>query len=359
MPKHNPDNERIKRKYFEYLKEAQRQSEASIDAAAQALNRFEIYTEHKNFKSFHYQQAIAFKNKLNKQRAIRTGEQLSKSTVNSVLAILRRFFFWLAGQPSYKSRINYSDSDYFNLSEKETRIANAHRSKPVPTIEQISHTIAKMPSNTSIELRDRAVFAFILLTGARDGAVASLKLKHIDLVQRCVYQDAREVKTKFSKTFTTYFFPVGEEFERIVSEYVTHLQSRELWCLNDPLFPSTKMTHNENLQFVPEGLDRKHWSTATPIRRIFREAFAAAGQPYFNPHSLRITLVRLGEQRCRSPEEFKAWSQNLGHEDVMTTFNSYGNVPEHRQGELIHGITQHPSTNDELKSQIQALLAQH
>jgi hypothetical protein len=31
----------------------------------------------------------------------------------------------------------------------------------------------------------------------------------------------------------------------------------------------------------------------------------------------------------------KAWSQNLGHSDVLTTFTSYGTVPLHRQSELI------------------------
>jgi hypothetical protein len=31
----------------------------------------------------------------------------------------------------------------------------------------------------------------------------------------------------------------------------------------------------------------------------------------------------------------KAWSQNLGHADVLTTFTSYGQLPSHRQGELI------------------------
>jgi integrase/recombinase XerD len=36
-----------------------------------------------------------------------------------------------------------------------------------------------------------------------------MKLKHVVLTEGCVHQDAREVKTKFSKTFTTYFFPVG------------------------------------------------------------------------------------------------------------------------------------------------------
>ena len=38
----------------------------------------------------------------------------------------------------------------------------------------------------------------------------SMKLKHIDLSVGKVDQDAREVKTKFSKSFPTFFFPVGD-----------------------------------------------------------------------------------------------------------------------------------------------------
>lgn len=79
-------------------------------------------------------------------------------------------------------------------------------------------------------------------------------------------------------------------------------------------------------------------STASPIRTVFREAFEAAGLPYFHPHSLRKTLARLGEKLCRTPEEFKAWSQNLGHEQVLTTFNSYGAVRQDRQGEIIRKL---------------------
>jgi len=86
------------------------------------------------------------------------------------------------------------------------------------------------------------------------------------------------------------------------------------------------------------GLERKHWSTATPIRGIFREAFIRAGLSYYNPPSFRDTLVRLGEKLCKLPEEFKAWSQNLGHEKVMTTFTSYGEVASQRQGEIIKGL---------------------
>jgi integrase len=74
------------------------------------------------------------------------------------------------------------------------------------------------------------------------------------------------------------------------------------------------------------------------VREIFRNAFAAAGLPYFNPHSFRDTLVQLGERACPSIEAFKAWSQNMGHERVMTTLTSYGTVAPHRQAELIRGM---------------------
>jgi integrase/recombinase XerD len=92
--------------------------------------------------------------------------------------------------------------------------------------------------------------------------------------------------------------------------------------------------------FEVAGLTRRHWSSAAPVRAIFRDAFEAAGLPYFNPHSLRNTLVQLGERHCRTPEDFKAWSQNLGHEEVMTTFYSYGQVGMRRQGEIIHGLAE-------------------
>lgn len=91
-------------------------------------------------------------------------------------------------------------------------------------------------------------------------------------------------------------------------------------------------------RFKVAGLERKHWSNATAIRKIFREAFEATGLPYFHPHSLRDTLVQLGETLCQTPEEFKAWSQSLGHEKVLTTFFSYGEVASPRQGEIIREL---------------------
>ena len=94
----------------------------------------------------------------------------------------------------------------------------------MPTLEQIQHVIRTMPTRTAIERRNRAVVAFTILTGARDGAVASFKLKHVHLEDEHVVQDAREVNTKFSKTFTTWFFPVGIEARQAVGEWIKELQ---------------------------------------------------------------------------------------------------------------------------------------
>jgi integrase len=176
------------------------------------------------------------------------------------------------------------------------------------------------------------------LTGARDSAIASMKLKHVDLKEGCVQQDAREVKTKFSKTFTTYFFPVGDGIREIVVDWVRFLREEKLWGNDDPLFPATRVVVGQTHQFEAAGLEKAHWSSAQPIRKIFCEAFEGVGLPYFHPHSIRKTLARLGEQVCNSPEEFKAWSQNLGHEQVLTTFLSYGSVAADRQGSIMREL---------------------
>lgn len=351
MKKYNEQNERLKRDYYRYLKEARRQSELSIDVKAAAINRFETYTGHKDFKSFHREQAIGFKNKLAEQLNQKTGERLSKSTVRSTLTALRAFFIWLADQPGFKSRISYSDADYFNASERDIQIALSPRSRPVPTVEQIRHTLNLMPVDTALARRDRALMALILLTGCRDTAAVSVKLKHVDLIQRILYQDPREVETKFGKSITTTFFPVGGEALDYLTDWIGELKTVHLWGLDDPLFPATEMMRSGTGGFHPVGLKRAHWSNADPVRRIFKATFERAGLPSFNPHSFRKTLTRLGLQLCRSPELMKAWSQNLGHEQMLTTFTSYGRIDEHRQVELIRDLAE-PTPDEERMRQL-------
>lgn len=357
MATHHPDNERIKRQYFVFLKEAKRQSVDSVDAVAKAIARFEADTQYRDFRAFHFEQAVAFKRRLAERKSQATGARLSLATQYATLAHLKRFFQWLAQQPGYRSRLRYSDAEYFNMSEKGARVATARRERPVPTLEQIKHVLRSMPAATEVERRNRAVVAFALLTGARDSALATMRLKHVDLAAGSVYQDARDVKTKFSKSFTTYFFPVGEDVRQIVDEWVLYLRRELLWGNDDPIFPVTRIVLGDRLQFEAAGIERKPWVTAAPIRLIFKQAFESAGLPYFNPHSFRSTLVQLAETLCQTPEEFKAWSQNLGHEGVLTTFYSYGSVSLRRQGEVIKALAAGRSDSPGLPSDLVAALA--
>ncbi|MCZ8185037.1 MAG: tyrosine-type recombinase/integrase [Beijerinckiaceae bacterium] len=337
MRKHHAQNERIKREYLIFLAQAKRHSEKSVDQAAAAISAFEASTSYRDFRLFRIEQAKRFKVLLSEQMNPATGKPLAKATAHARLMALKAFFQWLCREPGYR-KISHGDAEYFNPSANDGRIAAAAREKPAPSLEQIAHVLSVMPHGTDIEKRNRALVACAILTGARDDALASLSLRHIDCTARTVFQDAREVRTKRRKTFTTWFFPVGDEVEAIVAEWVAHLRGHLLFGPDDPLFPATRVAVGESGSFEAMGLVRQHWSNATPIRTIFREAFTAAGLPYFNPHSFRTTLVLLGEKVCRSPEEFKAWSQNLGHEKVLTTFTSYGNVASHRQAEIFAGM---------------------
>jgi integrase len=84
-----------------------------------------------------------------------------------------------------------------------------------------------VPAATEIQQRDLAVIAFALLSGARDRAIVSFKLKHIDIENELIEQDARDVRTKRAKTFTTWFFPVGEDIRQVFVDWVVFLREQK------------------------------------------------------------------------------------------------------------------------------------
>lgn len=334
MLKYCAENERVKRDYAFYLEAANGKQSATIDAALRAIERFELSTGRKRFRKFNVEQARSFRSRLVEETDAR-GNVLSAATITTTLKHLRNFFLWLSREPGFRAALNANDANYFTPSDQDLRIATARREKRVASLEEIARVLAAMPATTAIEKRDRALVAFTILSGARDSAIASLRLRHVDLEAQTVFQDGRDVRTKRRKTFTSSFFPVGAEALDILIDYVRMLREELRFGPDDPLFPATRMGRGPDKGFRAEGLSREPWRTAAPIRDIFRAAFVAAGLPYAKPHSFRDTLARLGERLCRTPEEWKAWSQNLGHESEMTTFVGYGHVPQHRQVEII------------------------
>ncbi|CUH65737.1 site-specific tyrosine recombinase XerC [Thalassovita gelatinovora] len=334
MRKINEENERIKRRYLQYLKVAKRKDQSTVHKAAEGILRFEASTNYDSFKRFRLEHAIKFHDRINSEVSKTTGKPLSKSTISSVLAANKGFIFWLADQAGYKSRIRHSDADYFNMDSKGARIAHTVRETPYPSMEQARHAFNYMPDTSVIERRNKAMFAFLMLTGARDGAVASLRLKHINMIDGCVYQDAREVKTKNSKTITTYFLPVDLEYQACFDAWVVYLKSEALFGPDDPLFPPPKMAVVEG-GFQIVGLKRDIYQNANAIRQVTKQAFTRADLHPFTPHAFRKTLVKWADTAYPTREAFKAFSQNIGHTSVVTTISAYCPVSNERQAELV------------------------
>ena len=268
---------------------------------------------------------MGFKKHLTKQKTKRTKQEMSKATLLHVITNLKQFFIWLRDQKGYE-KIKLTEIDYFNMSENDIAIAKGKKFKNYPTLEQIRKVVLSLPHDTEIEKRDRALIAFTIITGARDAAIATLKIKHVDIYHKSVSQDPKDgVKTKFGKLICTKFFPVGNDIEQIVIDWVKFLREEKLYSDNDPLFPRTKLAHNKDFCFEAQGLEPTSWKSTTQIREIFKNSFAKCQLPYYNPHSFRDTLSMIGKKTC-TLEQYQAWSQNLGHSKMSTTLDEYGNI---------------------------------
>jgi integrase len=360
--KHNAENERVKREYLGWLKDAKGRSEATVDIAAAAIDRFEAHVGFRDLKTFRSEQAVSFKRELAAARHSTTGNPLSKATLCATLKDVQAFFEWLSREPGYRSRIHLSEVAYFQPTDNDARIATARRETSSPSLQQVQHVIASMPVETVVQRRDRAVIALILLTCARDAAVASLRIKRLDLGRRELAQDARDVKTKRAKTFTTWFFPVGEKAIEVLAEWVAELKDTLLFGPDDPLFPATKSELDAAGLFRASSVELRFWTTAAPIRDLFRKAFEGPGLPYYGPHSMRKTLVQLAYDLNLGPRELKAWSQNLGHESMLTTLGSYGALTAREQsdvmGSLRHGRPSGATASANASALLQQALAQ-
>ena len=64
------------------------------------------------------------------------------------------------------------------------------------------------------------------------------------------------------------------------------LEAALLFGPNDPIFSATERGFDENGQALSETLTREPWTSAGPIREVFKKAFLLAGFSYLPPHRL-------------------------------------------------------------------------
>ena len=337
MPEFNPANERLKKEYEDALLHGAHKEIRTADAAWKAINMFEDFTGKKDFKTFNTEQAKGFKRWLIKRRNGKD-EPLSVSTISRILSNVREFFKWLAIHPKYIRKVDGQSVIYLRMSNNEERAGRATREQPVPSIEEVRKALLSMPDETDVQKRNRALIAFVALTGVRDAALISLKMKDIDLKKREIWQDPRHVKTKNRKGITTVFMPFDPLWEDIVIDWVRYAHDVLEFRDDDPVFPKELVIPDpEKMKFTSAGLSNDHWSNTNPVRKIFQQAFTHANLPYYRPHSFRKMLVIWAMDNCNQMQ-VKAISQNIGHEHAMTTYNAYGTLNMHAQRTAILNI---------------------
>lgn len=336
MRKYNAENERLKRRYEQFLREAKGQDDKSIDKMRAALVKFEESTKYKTFKAFRIDQARQFKDALSRARTVQ-GKPLALTTIDATLRLVKGFFHWLAGQQGFKKVLTYSDVEYFNNNQNDARAAHAQRTVQYPSPKAAHHAFQGMADRTEIEQRDKAMFAFLMITGARISAVASLRLKHINLVDGFVFQDGREVRTKGRKDIKTWFFPMHPDYLACLTDWVKYLRNEKLFGPEDALFPKSERRLVDG-KFSFDALSREPYSTGSKVNEVFKTAFSQVQMHPYGAHSVRKTLGQELNDRDLSLATQKAWSQNLGHEKFTTTVNSYLPVTDLQQGALIKAL---------------------
>lgn len=337
MSEYNPINERFKKQYEEALVHGAYRAKQTVNAVWKAMNLFEEFTGRMDFTTFNTEQAKGFKRWLETQKN-QKGEPLSISTVRSTLANVREFFKWLAMHPQCIRKVDARAAMYLRLSNNDERASRATRDAPVPTMDEIRKTLEKMPFDTDVQKRDRAIIAFTALTAIRDDALVTMKIKNVDIEKREIWQNPRNVRTKNRKSIITYFMAFDPLWEEIFTDWYKYVTETLGFKADDALFPKQLVRNNpEKMAFEAAGLSQEHWAGAQAVRDIFKEAFTCAGLPYYIPHSFRKTLVLWAMENCNQ-YQFKAISQNIAHEHAMTTYNAYGKIAINDQRKAVFSI---------------------
>jgi integrase/recombinase XerD len=354
MTKVNAKNERTKRSFFRYLKNADGCCDSTINNIESAILLWQEFSKDEDFALFNPDKAIAFKQWLAKR--VCRGKAISLVTYHSYLRYLRKFFVWLVRETGYRSRIKPNAVDYLKVTEREERMATQSMPRNYPSLAYVKQLVDSIKVTNEIDQRDRALISFTLLSGMRDKAIATLPLGCFDDETLTITQNPRRgVDTKFAKLIPTTLFRFDEQLFQIVIDWPRHLRLKGFGS-QDPLFPRSRLEKGKDgLTFeAANEVEPVFWQGTGRVREIFKVRSEKAGLPYFQPHTFRHLAINLAFKACKNGEEIKAISQNFGHEHIPTTLAVYGNYPPSRLAEIITTMDfsgkPQPSVNEQIEA---------
>jgi len=229
---------------------------------------------------------------------------------------------------------------YFNLTRNDRNKALATNFQESYLIEEIIDTIRKMPSDTEIEKRDKAMISLNFLTTPRISALQTLRIGCVkyDKSQDAwfLFQDPKIVETKLANTIKSFFVGNNQEIYKSVFDWIEYLKIQG-FTENDYLFPAFTPSFSKEKEPILI-LEKQKIKSQSTIRRIFATAFEGNGLAYINPHSFRHSITRKAMEMPNSPLLISALNQNFGHRFDSVIISSYGTIAENMRVRVLKGF---------------------
>ena len=325
----NPKNERIKYQFRIHTKRAIKKDEKTIVAELKYLREYELFDNFGDFETYNSGKADKYVNYLFDQ-------DYSLSYINDALRTLKVFLIWLERQKGYKSKINYNDIDYLNITNNQRRASKATEHKKSYSFEQIIKTIRQMPSDTMIERRNKAIISANALCSLRISELRTIKLKNlIKEEEKCfIHINPKDIDAKFAKARYADCVQLPQDiFDNLIG------WKSELIKLGfigkDPLFPKIPSNFNQ-FNLLESAITKEEIKSSSQMRDIFKNTFVSAGLEYINPHNFRHTRARFASKQ--SPQYLNATRQALGQKNIDTSLVSYGELSMYEQREVIGNV---------------------
>jgi len=308
-----------------YLKEAKGRKSNTVYRKISIIVDFEDFIDKCDFEIFNEKIAMQYKSYLNDSKW--KGEPISKKTALNKLTTIKDFYIWLKKQKGYKSKINESDIEYLNLDLGTMHsIRTTQALQQIPDIVHVGKLIDSIEIENDVDKRDKALIAFMLLSGMRIGSIISIKLKDFDKNKLTITINTMDGRnSKFGKANIVRLLVFDSAILEPIIEWFNYLVGDRGFNLNDPLFPMTDVKN------IPDGnvlqannVKPEFWKRAGAINKILKDRAANANLQYYRPHLFRGLHTSLALSMAKDGKEILAISRNLGHNSVNTTISFYG-----------------------------------
>jgi integrase/recombinase XerD len=331
----NRENYHLVKKYLDYRDRVMQNDPQTVRHAWVTLRHLLEWADDRPFTKSNAIHNI-FPDYLLKARNDGKSAQLSPGHMTKILSFTRDFFDWAKREYHHEFR-GISTSWIDSLQVRRSKRAGSRLvRRQFWTLEDVKKVLA-IPAETLRVKRDKAALAFIYLSAMRGGAFVTLPIEAVDIANKRIQQlPELGVKTKNSKAAITTLLPIPDLLE-VAAEWDAHVRSI---AVNGqvPWYPRLS---SDGMKIMADDQINEVQITGrrSALYSGLQELCQLAGIEWKSPHKIRHGHGVYGVKHAKTMAEFKAFSQNMMHDTVVTTDKTYGRLAEEDIADIIGTFT--------------------